>query len=134
MGCTLVQGAPQDFLARPIRWLEWIDRYGGSGTAGPNFSYAARRTGHASYRQGTWTCHNMRVWLNGAEPVDPDTFRKFFETGAKFGLKPEGAFPAFGMAEVCIAGCFPTPGVGTQAPTGSTRRALENDRLADRGR
>ncbi len=128
LGCTLVQGAPQDFLARPIRWLEWIDRYGGSGTAGPNFSYAlATRAMRRTDKE--LDLSNMRVWLNGAEPVDPDTFRKFFETGAKFGLKPEGAFPAFGMAEVCIAGCFPTPGVGLKTDW-IDKRALENDRLA----
>jgi fatty-acyl-CoA synthase len=50
--------------------------------------------------------------LNGAEPVDPETFRGFLEVGAKFGLSPAAAFPAFGMAEVCIAGAFPAPGKG----------------------
>ncbi len=39
-GCTLVQGAPQDFLARPLRWMRWMTEFGGTGTAGPNFSYA----------------------------------------------------------------------------------------------
>ncbi|MSY79570.1 MAG: AMP-binding protein, partial [Actinobacteria bacterium] len=95
IGCTLVQGAPQDFLARPLRWLQWISQYGGTGTAGPNFSYslaarAMRRT------EEELDLSNMRVWLNGAEPVDPETFRSFFAAGERFGLSPKGAFPAFG--------------------------------------
>ena len=118
LGCTLVQGAPQDFLARPIRWLRWISEFGGTGTAGPNFSYAlATRAMNRTDEQ--LDLSTMRVWLNGAEPVDPGTFRSFFEAGERFGLKPEGAFPAFGMAEVCIAGTFPTPARDC-GPTGST--------------
>lgn len=128
IGCSLVQGAPQDFLARPIRWLEWIDRYGGTGTAGPNFSYAlATRAMRRSDRQ--LDLSTMRIWLNGAEPVDPDTFRKFFETGKELGLRPETAFPAFGMAEVCIAGTFPTPGAGLKTDW-IDKKSLEHDRLA----
>ena len=128
-GCTLVQGAPQDFLAKPIRWLEWITRYGGTGTAGPNFSYALaaralRRT------DAEIDLASMRVWLNGAEPVDPATFRAFFEAGERFGLRPEGAFPAFGMAEVCIAGTFPEPGAGLRTDW-VDRAVLENDRRAE---
>jgi len=128
IGCTLVQGAPQDFLARPLRWLQWISQYGGTGTAGPNFSYslaarALRRTNEEL------DLSHMRIWLNGAEPVDPETFRSFFTAGEKHGLSPKGAFPAFGMAEVCIAGCFPEPGAGLLTDW-VDKAALEHDRLA----
>lgn len=128
LGCSLVQGAPQDFLARPIRWLRWITEFGGTGTAGPNFSYAlAARAMRRTDEQ--LDLSTMRVWLNGAEPVDPGTFRAFFEAGERFGLDPAGAFPAFGMAEVCIAGCFPTPGKGLHTDW-VDRAALETERVA----
>ncbi len=42
-GFELVLGAPQDFLAAPSSWLEWISEYRGTITAGPNFSYALAR-------------------------------------------------------------------------------------------
>ncbi|MEX0768385.1 MAG: AMP-binding protein, partial [Microthrixaceae bacterium] len=121
-------GAPQDFLARPLRWMQWISQYGGTGTAGPNFSYslaarALRRTDEVL------DLSHMRVWLNGAEPVDPETFRSFFAAGEKHGLSPNGAFPAFGMAEVCIAGCFPVPEAGLLTDW-VDKAALEHDRLA----
>ncbi len=128
LGCTLVQGAPQDFLARPIRWLRWISEFGGTGTAGPNFSYALATRALKRSDEELDLSH-MRVWLNGAEPVDPETYRGFFEAGERFGLSPKGAFPAFGMAEVCIAGTFPTPGAGLQTDW-VDREALESDRKA----
>ena len=39
-GRNLVQAAPQDFLSRPSRWMQWISDHGGTMTAGPNFAYA----------------------------------------------------------------------------------------------
>src|SRR5690606_36248435 len=47
---NLVLGAPQDFLASPIRWMEWLSHYRGTATAGPNFAYvlAARALRNAS--------------------------------------------------------------------------------------
>jgi fatty-acyl-CoA synthase len=43
---------------------------------------------------------HVRMLLNGAEPVDTVTFRRFLDAGERFGLDPSAAFPAFGMAEV----------------------------------
>jgi fatty-acyl-CoA synthase len=128
LGCTLVQGAPQDFLARPVRWMEWMSHYRGTGTAGPNFAYAlATRALRRANEE--FDLSRVRVLLNGAEPVDADTFRNFFEAGAPFGLRSDAAFPAFGMAEVCIAGTFPTPGEGLLTDW-VDKSALESDRLA----
>jgi fatty-acyl-CoA synthase len=128
LGASLVQGAPQDFLARPIRWMRWISEFRGTGTAGPNFSYAlAARALRRTDEQ--LDLSTLRIMLNGAEPVDASTFRSFFEAGERFGLDPAGAFPAFGMAEVCIAGCFPELGRGLRTDW-VDRRALELDHVA----
>jgi fatty-acyl-CoA synthase len=107
-GIDLVLGAPQDFLASPGRWMEWISTYGGTATAGPNFSYVLATR---ALRRSTETLDlsRLRIALNGAEPVDPGSVRAFVEAGARHGLRPGAVFPAFGMAEVAIAGCFPTP-------------------------
>ena len=110
-GIDLVLGAPQDFLASPGRWMEWISTYGGTATAGPNFSYvlatrALRRSAE------TLDLSRLRIALNGAEPVDPASVRAFVEAGERHGMRPGAVFPAFGMAEVAIAGCFPKPMTG----------------------
>jgi fatty-acyl-CoA synthase len=108
MGIDLVLGAPQDFLASPARWMEWISTYGGTATAGPNFSWVL--AGRALRRAPTdLDLSSLRIALNGAEPVDPASVRAFVEAGAPHGLRPGAIFPAFGMAEVAIAGSFPVP-------------------------
>src|SRR5207237_8205078 len=39
-GTELVLAAPQDFLASPSRWMDWMAAFGGTVSAGPNFTYA----------------------------------------------------------------------------------------------
>ncbi len=121
-GIDLVLAAPQDFLASPGRWMEWISTYGGTATAGPNFSWvlatrALRRDGPAL------DLSTLRIGLNGAEPVDPDSVRSFISAGERHRLRPGAVFPAFGMAEVAIAGCFPKP------MTGLITDVVDHDRL-----
>ncbi|MEZ5342824.1 MAG: AMP-binding protein [Acidimicrobiales bacterium] len=115
-GLDLVLGAPQDFLASPGRWMEWISTYKGTATAGPNFSYvlATRALRRSSE---TLDLSSLRIALNGAEPVDPASVMAFAEAGERHGMRPGCVFPAFGMAELAIAGCFPKPMTGLQVDT-----------------
>lgn len=126
-GIGLVQAAPQDFLAKPLRWMEWISEFRGTATAGPNFSYVLAT--RALSRAENLDLSSMRVLLNGAEPIDGDAYRKFLTAAARFGLDPRSAFPAFGMAEVCIAGTFPKrmEGFRTDVVDGEV---LEHERYA----
>ena len=126
-GTDLVLGAPQDFMAAPARWPQWMSDYGGTATAGPNFSYAlaARALG----RLDGLDLSRWRIALNGAEPVDPATVQSFVAAATPHGLDPGAVFPAFGMAEVAIAGSFPEPGRGLVMDT-VDRRALETERYA----
>ncbi|MGQ0434949.1 MAG: AMP-binding protein [Microthrixaceae bacterium] len=126
-GTPLVLGAPTDFMAGPSRWMEWISQYGGTATAGPNFSYvlAAR----ALRRAEVLDLSRLRIALNGAEPVDPATVASFLEAGERHGLRPGAVFPAFGMAEVAIAGTFPEPMSGMRTDP-VDRRVLETERYA----
>jgi fatty-acyl-CoA synthase len=126
-GTALVLGAPQDFTARPARWMEWISTYGGTATAGPNFSYVLAT--RALKRAEGLDLSRLRIALNGAEPIDPDQVEEFVEAGRPHGLRPEAVFPAFGMAEVAIAGTFPEPLSGMQVDC-VDRRVLETERYA----
>ncbi len=106
-GGEFVQAAPQDFLARPARWMEWISRYGGTATAGPNFAYVLAT--RALTRAEGLDLSPLRIALNGAEPIHADQMRAFTDAGERFGMPPGCVFPAFGMAEVCVAGSFSVP-------------------------
>ncbi|MCA1843447.1 MAG: AMP-binding protein [Actinobacteria bacterium] len=106
-GTDLVLGAPQDFMAAPARWMEWMSEYGGTATAGPNFSYAL--AARALNRLENLDLSRWRLALNGAEPVDPATVEAFTAAAARHGFDAKAVFPAFGMAELAIAGAFPEP-------------------------
>ncbi|MGD9701372.1 MAG: fatty acyl-AMP ligase [Acidimicrobiia bacterium] len=126
-GVALVQAAPQDFLAHPGHWMQWMSDQRGTVTAGPNFAWvlAAR----ALRRMEGLDLSPIRVALSGAEPVDPAAVESFVEAAAPFGFRPGAVFPAFGMAEVAIGGAFPPPMRGLVCDT-VDRAALERERVA----
>ena len=126
-GADLVLAAPQDFLARPASWMEWLAHYGGTATAGPNFSYAL--AARALRRSAPLDLSRWRLGLNGAEPVDPDAVEAFVAAGAPHALSAGSVFPAFGMAEATLAVTFPEPGAGLRTDA-VDRRVLETDRYA----
>jgi fatty-acyl-CoA synthase len=122
VGLDHVQAAPQDFLSHPGHWMEWISRYRGTATAGPNFSWVLAT--RALKRMSDLDLSSMRIALTGAEPIDPDAVEAFLAASAPFGFPPGAVFCAFGMAEVAIAGTFPPPGRGMKVDT-VERAALE---------
>jgi fatty-acyl-CoA synthase len=126
-GLTLVQAAPQDFLAHPASWMQWISDHRGTATAGPNFSWVLAT--RALRRAEGLDLSSMRIALSGAEPVDPVAVEAFVAEAARFGFPPGAVFPAFGMAEVAIAGSFPPPGRGLVCDD-VDRVVLERDRVA----
>jgi fatty-acyl-CoA synthase len=126
-GGDLVLGSPQDFLASPARWLEWLTEFGGTATAGPNFAYAL--AARALRRGGGYDLSRWRLALNGAEPIDPGAVEAFCEAGAPYGLDARAAFCAFGMAEATLAVTFPEPFSGLSTDV-VERAALEHDAVA----
>jgi fatty-acyl-CoA synthase len=123
-GTDLVLGAPQDFMAAPARWMQWMSDFGGTVSCGPNFAYAL--AARALRRQSGWDLSPWRVALNGAEPVDPKAVDDFCAAGAPHGLDPKSMFCVFGMAEATLAVTFPEPGTGMTTDI-VDRRALEHE-------
>jgi fatty-acyl-CoA synthase len=126
-GVQLVQAAPQDFLAHPGNWMQWISDWGGTATAGPNFSWVLAT--RALKRAKDLDLSTLTLALSGAEPVDPSAVDAFCQAAAPFGFKPGSVFPAFGMAEVAIGASFPRRHVGLETDS-VDRVVLERDRIA----
>jgi fatty-acyl-CoA synthase len=125
--CTateLVLAGPQDFLAAPSRWAQWISDFGGTISAGPNFSYAL--SARAMRRGGDLDLSRWRVALNGAEPIEPSSVESWLAAGAPHGLRVGAAFCAYGMAESTVAITFPEPGHGMAVDT-VDRTVLETE-------
>lgn len=126
-GTDLVLASPQEFLGAPARWMEWMSAFGGTCTAGPNFSYAL--AARALRRMSGLDLSAWRLALNGAEPVDPASVEQFVAAGAPHGLRSGAVFCAFGMAEATLGVTFPEPMSGMRTDAVS-RRVLESDRYA----
>jgi fatty-acyl-CoA synthase len=114
-------------MAHPGNWMQWISDWRGTATAGPNFSWVLAT--RALRRAEDLDLSSLTLALSGAEPVDPKAVDAFVSAAGRFGL-PDGAFfPAFGMAEVAIAGTFPRRGQGLRCDT-VDREVLERSRVA----
>ncbi|SDD03862.1 fatty acyl-AMP ligase [Actinokineospora iranica] len=107
VGLELVKVTPVEFLTGPLLWAELISRYRATITAAPNFAYAllGRRLSGVD-DEGKYDLSTLRLALNGAEPIDEKAVRLFTEAGARFGMRPECVFPAYGMAETTLAVSF----------------------------
>ncbi len=108
----LVVMSPLAFLARPERWLQAIQRYRGTLSAAPNFAYelCVKRIDAASLEGldlGSW-----RLAANGAEPVIPETMRRFTERFAPHGFRPGAMTPVYGLAEGTVGLLCPPLGRG----------------------
>ncbi|MBL6929554.1 MAG: AMP-binding protein [Rhodospirillales bacterium] len=100
--CRIVIMPPLSFLARPSRWLWAIHRYKGTISAAPNFAYemCLRRISEKDL-EGL-DLSSWRIAANGAEPVSPETLRRFCEKFAAFGFARSTFMPMFGLAENCV--------------------------------
>jgi acyl-CoA synthetase (AMP-forming)/AMP-acid ligase II len=122
---------PRTFLMRPVAWLDAMTRFEGTFTVAPNFAYAlaAERTPESAL--GSLQLSKMRLFFNGAEPIDRKTTDAFVARFAPCGLRPEAMYPVYGMAEATLAASFPRPGSGARFDV-IDRHRLAADRRAVR--
>lgn len=120
----LVSMSPLSFLARPKRWLWTIHNHRGTLSAAPNFAYELCLSKLEESELEGLDLSSLRLAFNGAEPVSPNTVRRFSERFAKYGLRPEAMSPVYGLAESSVGLAFPPP--GRTAPVDRIQRqALE---------
>lgn len=115
----LVLTTPFNFLRRPRRWIDIMERYRVSITAGPNVSYR-----HLLER-GEPTSQDLSAWrvaIVGAEPVDPELLDAFRASFVRFGFHENAFMPAYGLAEVGL--------MVTGVPAGRSYRTVRLDRRA----
>lgn len=94
--------SPLTFLRRPLRWLEAVARFAITHSGGPNFSYES--CVRAAEHQKGWHA-DLRTWSVascGAEPIHPDTVRRFIDTFGPRGFRKTSFAPAYGLAEATL--------------------------------
>jgi len=105
----LVLTTPFNFLRRPRRWVEIMERQRITITAGPNVSYRhLLERGEPEGRDlSAW-----RVAIIGAEPIDPELLDEFSDFFGRVGFPKSAFMPAYGLAEVgLIVTGIPATGV-----------------------
>jgi 1-acyl-sn-glycerol-3-phosphate acyltransferase len=106
-GVPLVLMSPLAFLARPSRWLKAIHQHRGTLSAAPNFAYELCINKIQDDEIAGLDLSSWRMALNGAEPVSPETLRRFTERFAPHGFRPGAFSPVYGLAENSLAVAFP---------------------------
>lgn len=105
-GCEQIRARTDDFIAQPLRWLDWMDRYRATKTWAPNFAFAMINDYEKDISSGSWDLSAMTCMINGAEAVVPKTIHRFLHLLAPHGLKGDVIRPAFGMSEISSAVVF----------------------------
>lgn len=98
------------FVRRPLLWMSKASELRATQLCSPNFGYKHflklfERKGLDSLDLG-----NVRLILNGAEPISYDLCEQFLAALAPFGLKRTAMCPVYGLAEATVAVTFPEAG------------------------
>lgn len=101
LGCTQVQLPTDVVLARPLSWLDAIERHQVTHTWSPNFGYNLVAKALQNDRNKSWDLRCVRRFMNAGEQVTMPVVRSFLKELAPYGVAEQTMQPAFGMAEVC---------------------------------
>jgi acyl-CoA synthetase (AMP-forming)/AMP-acid ligase II len=115
LGVPCVLLSTTTFLMRPMRWLEAISRYRATTSGAPNFAYQFCASRACAGPLPDVDLSSWRVAFCGAEPIRPDTMRRFDEVFRPRGFRRTSLFPRYGLAESALF------------VTGSLRQAFEEE-------
>lgn len=93
--------SPGDFIKSPKVWLKLISMYNGNVTASPNFGFdlCIRKINDCN----DYNLSSLKILMNAAEKILPDTLNNFYKNFEACGLKREMLCPSYGIAENTIA-------------------------------
>ncbi|MBM7090553.1 fatty acyl-AMP ligase [Streptomyces sp. S12] len=101
-GGTSTLFSPLDFLQQPRRWLDAVSRHRPHTSGAPNFAYELALKHAPPAFPDDLDLSGWRVAFNGAEPVRAATLRRFADTFAPAGFRPEALTPCYGLAEATL--------------------------------
>jgi 1-acyl-sn-glycerol-3-phosphate acyltransferase len=104
--------SPLSFLVRPESWLWAMHRFRATLSAAPNFGFELCINKIADADLEGLNLGSLRLVANGAEPVSPQTLRRFIERFNRYGFPAGAMAPAYGLAECSVGLAFPPLGRG----------------------
>jgi acyl-CoA synthetase (AMP-forming)/AMP-acid ligase II/NAD(P)-dependent dehydrogenase (short-subunit alcohol dehydrogenase family) len=99
LACDQINATPEMFAARPVAWLDWIDRYGVTNLAAPNFAFALVNEHAEEIAAGHWNLGSLHTIYNAGEPVNSGTAHDFLRMLEPHGLPHDAMLPSWGMSE-----------------------------------
>jgi acyl-CoA synthetase (AMP-forming)/AMP-acid ligase II/NAD(P)-dependent dehydrogenase (short-subunit alcohol dehydrogenase family)/acyl carrier protein len=99
--CEHVNARTESFMADPLRWFTWIERYRVTNTSAPNFVITLVTKLADEIARGRWDLSSLRDITNGGEAIVSGTMHEFLRMLAPHGLRPDVMRPAWGMSEFC---------------------------------
>jgi thioester reductase-like protein len=104
-GGTTYGFSTTSFIQRPALWLSTITSRRATASSAPNFAYEyclqPRRISDEIL--ATLDLSSLRFLMVAAEPVRPETYRRFLHKFQKYGLRRHSFFVAYGLAENTLA-------------------------------
>jgi acyl-CoA synthetase (AMP-forming)/AMP-acid ligase II/acyl carrier protein len=101
-GRRTVLMSPLSFVKRPVRWFQAISKYKAYATSGPSFAYDLCVQKISDEELEGIDLSSWTLACNGAEPVRPDTMKRFADRFAKAGFRYETFYPCYGLAEATL--------------------------------
>ncbi|MFT7430341.1 MAG: acyl-CoA synthetase (AMP-forming)/AMP-acid ligase II/acyl carrier protein, partial [Colwellia sp.] len=86
----------------PLFLFETITKHQITATAAPNFIFDIAVEKISSKEKQHLDLSTLRLFVNGAEPINAKTLTKFNEYFSDNGLSPKVVKPSYGMAEACL--------------------------------
>jgi acyl-CoA synthetase (AMP-forming)/AMP-acid ligase II len=94
--------SPQDFLRRPLTWLEAVSQFRATTSGGPNFAYEQCVTRISPSDVDGLDLSHWSVAFTGAEPVSANTMDAFARRFAPAGFRKTSLTPCYGLAEATL--------------------------------
>jgi 1-acyl-sn-glycerol-3-phosphate acyltransferase len=102
--------SPLSFLVRPESWLWAMHRFRATYSASPNFGFELCLNKIGDQQLEGLDLSSLRMVANGAEPVSPQTLRRFISRLGPYGFAPQSMAPVYGLAENAVGLAFPPLG------------------------
>jgi acyl-CoA synthetase (AMP-forming)/AMP-acid ligase II/acyl carrier protein len=126
----LVLMSPASFLKRPLGWLRAMSEYRATVSGAPNFAYSLCVSKTTPEERAELDLSLWRLAFCGAEPIRPETLRRFAEAFAPAGFRKGAFYPCYGLAEATL---LVTGSDGPRAPIVKQldRAALSEHRVVE---
>jgi acyl-CoA synthetase (AMP-forming)/AMP-acid ligase II len=93
---------PLAFVQQPVRWLRLLSEHGGALTAAPNFAYDYCVHRVSGEERATLSLGQVAAMVNGSEPINEQTLRRFQEAFGPVGARATAMRPSYGLAEATV--------------------------------